>query len=764
MQTDAADRVILGGRYRLDNKVGTGGMSVVYRAMDLQEERIVAVKMLREEYAEDEEFVRHFRNEINAAKDLHHPNIVEIYDFSQEDDLPYIVMEYVSGITLKAYINVIQSMGWRDALNIAAQILSAIDCAHSHGIIHRDIKPQNILITDEGRVKLTDFGIAHAVTEGTRKAGGDSAGSVHYLSPEQARGGFTDERSDIYSIGITLYEMVTGVVPFDGESHVSIALKHIDGNIVPPHTVDPDIPYGVSDLVMMATKKDPAERFQTARDMYARLKMVSANPGYSFLTPENNLIDGAADIQNLEATEFSAPLIIRREDIGEYNKEENEKKEPSSRRKSVADYTDKELEIRRAEIVRNVTLTTFAYVLAIILGIVGIIFMVNRFNNLNSNMDRFTSVSYKVGDYSAMNAQEVISELTLKGINVVQEPVLSEDYPMGYVVGQSVMPGETITLKDVLTLKVSSLSNSFIIDDWVDKDYREAGAALSSAGLNINYQTVSSAQHKAQTVVRTVPAAGSIVTPGDSVTIFFSTGQMSEKVRVPNLVGLSAQEAEMQLNLAGLKLRRAYPDPGSDITDLVATPTPTPEPTIDPSLLPTFTPVPTISPTPGITEEPSATPEESPTPEITNTPTAVPAQTPIPTVPPTPTPTPAPVLASMTVVAQYPAAGTEVYVGESVEIYFYTVRMLQTDKELTLEFPSDLMVTDNVNVRIESKQLVGSGSFSDILYSGTLRRNEFPLKYHLNVQVNGMPVKVTVYINGSVYRQILVTPDYTEKK
>ncbi|MBO4326509.1 MAG: Stk1 family PASTA domain-containing Ser/Thr kinase [Clostridia bacterium] len=761
MQTDAADRIILGGRYRLDSKVGTGGMSVVYRAMDLQEERIVAVKMLREEYAEDEEFLRHFRNEINAAKDLHHPNIVEIYDFSQEDDLPYIVMEYVSGITLKAYINVIQSMGWRDALNIAAQILSAIDCAHSHGIIHRDIKPQNILITDEGRVKLTDFGIAHAVTEGTRKAGGDSAGSVHYLSPEQARGGFTDERSDIYSIGITLYEMVTGVVPFDGESHVSIALKHIDGNIVPPHTVDPDIPYGVSDLVMMATKKDPAERFQTARDMYARLKMVSANPGYSFLTPENNLDDGAADIQNLEATEFSAPLIIRREDIGEYGTDAGNASD-DSRRRRAADYTDRELEINRAEIVRNVTMTTFAYVLAIILGIVGIIFMVNRFNNLNQNMDRFTSVSYRVGDYSAMNAQEVISELTLKGINVVQEPVLSEDYPMGYVVGQSIAAGETITAKDILTLKVSSLSNSFVIDDWTDKDFREAGAALSSAGLIVNYQTVSSAQHKANTVVRTVPAAGQIVAPGDNVTIFYSTGQMSEKVRVPNLIGLSAQEAEMQLNLAGLSLRRAYPDPGSDITDLVATPTPTPEPTPDPRLLPTLTAEPTETATPELTEAPSEDPAGSTEPVITATPVVT--ETPIPTVPPTATPSPSPVLASMTVVAQYPSAGTEVYVGESVEIYFYTVRMLQTDKELTLEYPSDVQMIGDVNVRIESKPVVGSGSFSDVVFSGIVKREEFPLKYHLNVQVNGMPVKVTVYINGSVYRQILVTADYTEKK
>jgi serine/threonine-protein kinase len=756
MQTDSADRIILGGRYRLDSKIGSGGMSVVYRAMDLQDERVVAIKMLREEYAEDEEFLRHFKNEMEATKDLHHPNIVEIYDYSQEDKLPYIVMEYVSGITLKAYINVVQSMGWRDALNIAAQILSAIDCAHSHGIIHRDIKPQNILITDEGRVKLGDFGIAHAVTEGTRKAGGDSAGSVHYLSPEQARGGFTDERSDIYSIGITLYEMVTGVVPFDGESHVSIALKHIDGNIVPPHTVDPDIPYGVSDLVMMATKKDPAERFQTARDMYARLKMVSSNPGYSFLTPENNLDDGAADIQNLEATEFSKPIAIRREDT-----EGESVRGGDSGRRRASDFSDQELEIRRAEIVRNVTMTTFAYVLAFILGIAGIIFMVNRFNKLDSNMDRFTSVSYKVEDYTAMHAEEVIAELTSKGVNVVQEPVLSETYPMGYVVGQNIQAGEIITLRDSLVLKVSSLSNSFLMEDWVDKDYREAGAALSSAGLNVVYQTVASSQHKVQMVVRTSPAAGSIVTPGDTVTICYSTGQLSEKVRVPNLIGLTQQEAEMQLSLSGLTLRKAYPDPGTDITDLVATPTPSPEPTIDPALI---TPEPSLTAAP--TEQITPTPEE-PTEDPLATPTAtvVPTPTEVPTIPPTPTPTPAPVISSLTVVAQYPAAGTEVYAGESVEIYFYNVVMLQDRKEVTLEYPSDLMILgDFVDVRIESKQVVSSGSFSDVIFTGQVKKDQFPMKFTVSLPVSEIPVRVTVYINGSVYRQILVTSEYTEKK
>ncbi len=741
MQTDSADRIILGGRYRLDSKVGTGGMSVVYRATDMQDERTVAIKMLRHEYAEDEEFIRHFRNEMEATKDLHHPNIVEIYDFSQEDDAPYIVMEYISGITLKAYINVVQSMGWRDALNIVAQILSAVDCAHSHGIVHRDIKPQNILITDEGRVKLTDFGIAYAVTEGTRKAVGDSAGSVHYLSPEQARGGFVDERSDIYSIGITLYEMVTGVVPFDGESHVSIALKHIDGNIVPPHTVDPDIPYGVSDLVMMATKKDPAERFQTARDMYARLKMVSANPGYSFLTPENNIEDGAADIQNLESTEFSAPLVIKRESEERYDAGDS----GEDRARQGRTYTDKELEISRAEIVRNVTMTTFAYVLAVVLGIAGIVFMVTRYRDLSKNMPRFTTVSYRIGNYTAMKAESVIADLAEKGITVVQEPVINDDYPTGYIVGQSLESGQVITSRDVLTLKVSSLSNSFVLEDWTDKDYREAGSALTSVGINVNYQTVASSAHKVQMVVRTAPAAGSIVAPGDTVTVFYSTGQLAEKVRVPNLLGLSLQEAELQLNLAGLSLRRAYPEPGMDITDLLATPTPSPAATPSPA---DETPEASGDITPGAAN--TDDPDDDASPEATVT--------------EAPTPTPAPVIASATVVAQFPPAGTELYAGESVEIYFYNIRMLQTPKKLTLEYPKDAILPGSlINVRIESRSVTGSSAYSDIIFNDRVEAKDFPLEYTVNLPVNGTPARVNIFINGSLYRQVLVTAGTAEK-
>ena len=285
---DLTEGYILNNRYEIHEKVGEGGMSFVYRAIDLESGSVVAVKVLKKEFCYDDEFIKRFRNEATAAQKLCHPNIVAIFDMGNDNDIQYIVMEYIDGLTLDKLIKAKKKLPWRNTLKITAQILSAVEHAHSHKIIHRDIKPLNIMLTEEGVVKLTDFGIARAVSSATKSAASDSAGSVHYLSPEQVRGGFVDERSDIYSIGITMYEMITGSVPYDGDSHVSIALKHIDGKIKPPHEVDPTIPYGVSDLIVLATKKETNKRFQSAGEMYERLLKVMKNPYVSFLVDYEN--------------------------------------------------------------------------------------------------------------------------------------------------------------------------------------------------------------------------------------------------------------------------------------------------------------------------------------------------------------------------------------------------------------------------------------------------------------------------------------------
>ena len=253
-------------------------MAVVYKAKCLLLNRFVAVKILRSEFTDDEEFVKRFRVEAQAAASLNHPNIVSIFDVGKQDDIQYIVMEMIDGITLKEYIAGKGALPWREAVSIAIQICSAIEHAHRNFIVHRDIKPHNIMITNEGIAKVTDFGIARAVTSATITMVGSTIGSVHYFSPEQARGGFIDEKSDLYSLGITIYEMVTGKVPFDGESPVAIALKHIQEKPQKPIDVKPSIPKGVNDLIVKAMKKDQNLRYQTASEMLADLQRVLSEP------------------------------------------------------------------------------------------------------------------------------------------------------------------------------------------------------------------------------------------------------------------------------------------------------------------------------------------------------------------------------------------------------------------------------------------------------------------------------------------------------
>ncbi|MBM7581901.1 serine/threonine-protein kinase [Caldicoprobacter guelmensis] len=275
---------ILGGRYELEEKIGSGGMAIVYKAKCHLLKRHVAVKVLRPELVEDEEFVARFKRESQAAASLSHPNIVNIYDVGEENGVYYIVMEYIKGKTLKEYIREKGKLDWEEAVRIAIQICSALKHAHKNGIIHRDIKPQNILVSEDGTVKVTDFGIARAVTSATvTMAGTNVMGSVHYFSPEQARGGHVDAKSDLYSLGIVLYEMVTGTVPFEGDTAVSVALKHIQEKVKPPGELNPDIPKSLQDVIEKAIEKDPNKRYQSAGEMIKDLQRVLKEPNGSFV-------------------------------------------------------------------------------------------------------------------------------------------------------------------------------------------------------------------------------------------------------------------------------------------------------------------------------------------------------------------------------------------------------------------------------------------------------------------------------------------------
>ena len=275
---------VLGGRYEIINKIGNGGMATVYRATDLVLKRYVAVKILRDEFTTDEEFIRRFETEAQSAARLTHPNIVSIYDVGVDNGVYYIVMELIQGKTLKEII--VEERGplpWKWSVNVAIQIASALEMAHKNNIIHRDIKPHNIIITEDGIAKVTDFGIAKAVSNSTITAFGTTIGSVHYFSPEHARGGYTDAKSDLYSLGVVMYEMVTGKVPFDADTPVSVALKHMQEDPVPPIEENKNLPEAVNKIILKALKKDPMLRYQTATEMLQDLRMALKNPSGDFV-------------------------------------------------------------------------------------------------------------------------------------------------------------------------------------------------------------------------------------------------------------------------------------------------------------------------------------------------------------------------------------------------------------------------------------------------------------------------------------------------
>jgi serine/threonine-protein kinase len=322
---------MLGNRYELLEKIGGGGMATVYKAKCHFLNRFVAVKILRPEFTNDEEFIKRFKIEAQAAASLSHPNIVSIYDVGYEGSTDYIVMEYVDGITLKEFLNRRGTLNWREAVDIGIQICSALEHAHRNHIVHRDIKPHNILLTKDGVVKVTDFGIARAVSSATITMAGSTIGSVHYFSPEQARGGYIDEKSDIYSLGITLYELVTGKLPFDGDTPVAVALKHIQEEPASPISINPDIPIGVNNIIMKAIMKDQNKRYQSAADMLQDLYKVIKDPYGNFVVTENL---ESSPTRRMQAV--GNPADLKRED---FLIKDGVKKNPKEKEKKKVDKT-----------------------------------------------------------------------------------------------------------------------------------------------------------------------------------------------------------------------------------------------------------------------------------------------------------------------------------------------------------------------------------------------------------------------------------------
>ncbi len=795
---------VLNNRYIVKERVGVGGMAVVYRGYDKVNNTDVALKVLKPEFAVEEQNIVRFKKEAESAYRLNHPHIVKIFGIGHCSGIHYIAMQYIDGITLTEYMEKCGVFSWKNAFEIVAQILSALSVAHAAGVIHRDIKPQNILVDENMHVTLTDFGIAQdTITSSTINAN-TSACSVHYLSPEQARGSMVDGRSDIYSLGITLYEMLVGAVPFDGESTVAVAIKHLQGKITPPCEVDDSIPRGVSDLVMMATMRDMGKRFQSADEMLAQMRIVSQNENVSFWTPpvervfseESKVIEGAEPIRipymDTEDEASSADDFCD-EDVKRYNPPEKDtdsntaENVPSedldegesedggddSEEYSDEDFVPDEKDVIRARNMRiagKIITYTVASIIAIIL-MISVVYACQKIAPARGDAAK----KYRISNYEGHLASEVVSALEAAGIRTNIESVNSDKYPIGYIVWQNKGADEKLSPGETITLRVSSAADTVVLEDYSGKTKRVIENTLRNLGLIVNFEEVPGKGAAEGEVLRIVPGVGSVVPKGSTVTVYISSGVICNEVVVPDLVGdgkVTLSQAITMLQNLNLNVGNVFPNPGENIVDLFATPTPestenpfsSETPDAEPSG--SDSPVASVSPTAKPTAKPTSKPISKPTGGAsTDIPTAVPTEpstelpTEAPTEEPTPEPTPVPIFASNYVVSQYPPAGTVLYEGDTVDLFFYASDELINAEETvvqTLELPMEIQ-GEFVNL-IKFDYKLADGTV--VMYSmSNVPTESFPVKFNVPFSYGSNVTEVYVYVNDMtvIYEKRIVT-------
>lgn len=597
-------------RYEIIMKIGSGGMADVYKAKDHVLNRLVAIKVLKQEYSTDATFVKKFRVEAQSAAGLSHPNIVNVYDVGEDDGVYFIVMELVQGITLKNYIDMKGKLDIREALNISVQIASGLSAAHENRIIHRDIKPQNIIMSRDGKVKVTDFGIAKVADSTTVTT--TAAGTVHYISPEQARGGYSDERSDIYSLGITMYEMVTGRVPFEGETNVAVALMHIQSEITPPRQLEPSIPVSFEKIILKCTQKKPERRYASARELIADLRKVLTHPDGEYVVIPGAIPQGRTivmnnnDIDSLKAASLRKNLGTKPEEtyVEEPEEEEEEKpvqkpvqkKRPAKKKdleednddddfdKDEEDDDDEEVNPALSKVMMALGIGGFIILAVIIFFIIG--HAAGFFGGSGSlfghkNKDTSTesisteSVSDTSSDTSTAGERVTVPDLSnntqdeakaaLKklrlGVNV--QTGTSDDVPEGQVYDQSPAAGTKVDVHTQVTIYISSGKETFSLDDVTGMQYQQAQAQLENDGLVVSLEFDYSDSVGSDKVISTSPKAGSQVAKGDTITITASKGKETKTTIVPNLLGQNIDDAIQMIKDAGL----TYNGKSSDYSD-----------------------------------------------------------------------------------------------------------------------------------------------------------------------------------------------------
>lgn len=505
----------LDGRYEVQEIIGVGGMSVVYKAYDNVDDRIVAVKILKDEFADDEEFVRRFKNESKAIAVLSHPNIVRVYDVSFGERIKYIVMEYVDGITLKEYIQKQKIISWNDAVFFTTQILKALQHAHDKGIVHRDIKPQNIILLPTGNIKVTDFGIARFSRKETKTLTDSAIGSVHYISPEQAKGEFTDERADIYSLGVVLYEMLAGKVPFDADSAVSVALMQLQKEPQKLTEINPNIPIGIEQICNHAMQKNPQDRYQTATEMLFDLEEVIRNP---------------------QAT-FDYTYFVDREPTKYVIKEEK-----SNSDLSEPEYIDDEPEPKNK---KKIFLAVVIGLIFLVAAVVGLVYYMTQ----GVNTDTHTLESF-VGQY-----YDDLASSDAYDYNFVAEYQASDEFESGVVISQSPNAGEKVISGSTVTLFVATSGDDITVPNCYTYTLEQAERAMQLANItNYKVTEVSSETVEEGRVVYTDPKANSVISADKQVIIYVSTGPSTTQLqtyKIPDVTGLSQTDAQNVLKKVG---------------------------------------------------------------------------------------------------------------------------------------------------------------------------------------------------------------------
>ena len=535
------DGIFLGNRYEVIEKIGAGGMADVYKGRDTMLNRYVAIKVLKKEFREDATFVKKFRSEAQAAAGLLNPNIVNVYDVGEDRGLYYMVMELVEGITLKEYIDRKKRLSAREVISIAIQMCSGIEEAHKHHIIHRDIKPQNIIISNDGKVKVTDFGIARMVTSTTTTT--VAMGSVHYTSPEQARGGYSDEKSDIYSIGITLYEMVTGQVPFNGDTTVEVAMKHLQEEITPPSELVPDIPYSLEQIILKCTQKNAERRYSDVDELIQDLK--------------HSLVDPEGDFVQIVPVGNADTVIITEDDLDDirssYGDDDDYGEDDEDYDEDEDDHDSDEVNPRMNKVIKIMTIVVAVIIILVLALVIGRAAGLFRFGGSGTQQEE-DSGQVEVPDVVGMTLDDAKKELNDAGLGwKIGKQEESAQYDKGYVMGQDPEDGEKVKKNTQITLDVSTgkAEEQVEVPNVVGQDEADAQKTLEDAGFKVESTAVYSSQPQGE-VVATTPEAGTQAAKGSTVTIQVSKGE--EKVSVPDVRGTDENTAKNTLSGAGLNV------------------------------------------------------------------------------------------------------------------------------------------------------------------------------------------------------------------